>query len=618
MHERSRRIADSLSEIRQTLNFTRSSEQPDTANRTQPGPTPASNLQSLESRVSSVVDQHEDVLSHFKRQVNCYKESLSALRDRCEVLVNQNQALHMELEQHINLDVRELATQDEGGVLGGEGGVAHTNLLEQLIDRRGMYEQQIATLERQVSLLNSELRDAETQLSQVKASRAAPLKDVCERCQDTPGPHVQNSTVSRLEEEKTELETALLNLQRLVEIMKNREDEALNKVKKSVDMVEKATSDQETLEIKLKRNVDELNRLRERHSVQITQAKAELQQMHEESAAELKDQLQDKEKELAQSGVEVQKLQLQLEAEEREKRELQSTVERYREQGLTSLEVVDRTSQQLRDQLRLALQERDDAISQMTLNKNNVQLELHDRQREVQQLQGEVSRYKDRFGASEEMVRKLSLETAALHDEIAELKINMSKIQNSSTSTDKTNALTIEHLKMVSSQAQENASNEIDELRSRNNETVSQLHKLLQQQQSLANKWRTAHSDSMKQFEGSTVAMAEEITHLKKENHAFQRNLETSEKKASSLSTKYKSIKETEKKMSKSLKLAESHIIKSAEELYGVVQKKNNLMKERVVMAKEITLLQSQLCDVPTFIPKAYADAPEAASDLFQ
>ena len=49
--------------------------------------------------------------------------------------------------------------------------------------------------------------------------------------------------------------------------------------------------------------------------------------------------------------------------------------------GITSADVVDKTSQTLRDQLRAALTERDDAISAVAVNKNNVQIELHDRQR---------------------------------------------------------------------------------------------------------------------------------------------------------------------------------------------------------------------------------------------
>ena len=614
MNERSRKIADSLSEIRQTLNSTLVTEPKPHSRQSKP----TAQLTSLEANVSTVVDQHEDVLNHLTRQVNCYKESLGALRERCEVLVHQNQALHKELEQHINLDVTELAGQGCGGeVLGGEAGAAHANLLEQLIDRRGIYEQQISTLERQVSLLKVELKDSEYQRNQAR-SRARADSDhmtVCERCRDTPLSQVHMTQVTRLEQDKQELETALMNLQNVVEVMKKREDEALFKVKKSVEMVDKVKSDQETLEIKLKRSSDELNRVRERHSVQTTQAKAELQQLHDEAIAELRDKLHTKERDLTDSLTEIQKLQLQIEAGEREKREQQNMIDRYREQGLTSMEVVDKTSQQLRDQLRHALQERDEAISQLALNKNNVQLELHDRQREVQQLQGEVTRYKARTSSGEEIVRKLTLESATLHDEIANLKINMNKVQNEKVSMEKTNALTIEHLKLVSTQSQQSAKSEIEELRSRHSETVAQLHKLLQQQQSLANKWRTAHSESIRQFEETSKVMSEDLAQTKKQFHLASQKSGSNESKVKSLSAKNKTLKETEKKMAKSLKLAESHIIKTAEELYGVVQKKNNLMRERSVMAKEINLLQTQLCDVPTFVPKHYIESPKLESE---
>jgi len=84
MNDRSRKIADSLSEIKKSLHGTYISDAP-------PARPSKSHLTNLESQVSNVVDQHEDVLNHLTRQVNCYKESLTALRDRCEVLVNQNQ-----------------------------------------------------------------------------------------------------------------------------------------------------------------------------------------------------------------------------------------------------------------------------------------------------------------------------------------------------------------------------------------------------------------------------------------------------------------------------------------------------------------------------------------------
>lgn len=607
MNDRSRKIADSLSQIRQTLNSTLITNPPEQTTKT----TKATNL---ESTVSTVVDQHEDILNHLTRQVNCYKESLGALRDRCEVLVNQNQALHRELEQHINLDVTELTGQGDGEVLGGQAGLTHSHLLEQLIDRRGVYEQQISTLERQVVLLKTELKDAEFTVNSLKCSAASSEyhgAGVCERCRNTPGSDVSNPTIARLEQEKLDLETALMNLQSLIEIMKKREDEALLKVKKSVEMVDKVKSEQETLEMKLRRSGDELNRVRERHSVQITQARAELQQLHDEALSEVRDSLHSKEREVTDSLTEIQKLQLQLEAAEREKRELHNAVERYREQGLTSMEVVDKTSKQLRDQLRSALQERDDVISQLALNKNSVQLELHDRHREVQQLQSEVTRYKSRQASVDETVRKLTLESASLNDEIAHLKISINKVQNDKVSLEKTNSLTIDHLRLVSSQAQQTSKHEIEEMRSRHSETVAQLQKLLQQQQSLANKWRTAHGESIKQFEDSSKSMADELTQTKKVYSQTLQKLESQETKLRNLAAKNKSQKDTEKKMSKSLKLAESHIIRTAEELYGVVQKKNDLMRERAVMAKEISLLQTQLCDVPMFIPKPELDQPK-------
>eukprot|EP00116_Pleurobrachia_bachei_P002926 sb/3463188/ len=595
MEKRSRKIADSLADIRQSLNSTLLSDKPGRVPAPQPG-TP--NIATLENEVSSVVDQHEELVNHLQRQVTCYKESLAALRDRCEVLVGQNQALHKELEQHISLDVTDLGEDTGGGeLLGGPVGAAHSSLLQHLLDQRGVYEQQVSALQRQVSLLRAELRDAEQQVEDYK--HMPPVQSA----EPTPD--------SKWEQEREEMETALMSLQSLVEVMRGREEEAMGKVKKSVEMVDRARSDQESLEIKLKRSTDELNRVRERHSVQVTQAKAELQQSHDEAMAEMKENLREKERELTAAQNEIQRAQLQLDAGERERADLTRTVERYREQGLTSLEVVDKTSQQLRDQLRAALGERDEAINAVALNKNSVQLELHDRQREVTQLQGELTRCRGRLTSSEETVRKLTLDTATLNDEVANLKIAMNKTINDKVSLEKTNSLTIEHLKLVSSQTQATSKAELEECRARHSETVSQLQLLLSQQQSLATKWRNAHCESTKQFEESSAAMAQELNTLRKEHTVLAQKYQAVEKKLSSMSQKTKTLRENEKKMTKSLKLAESHIIKTAEELYSVVQNKNNLLRERTVMAKEIELLQTQLCDVPQYIPKLDMCQPE-------
>jgi len=99
-------------------------------------------------------------------------------------------------------------------------GASHANLLEQLIDVRGIYEQQISTLERQVSLLKTELKDAEEKVLELRMNGDRPSV-ICERCRETPSA-VQMSTVSRLEQEKEDLETALMNLQNIVEVMRRR------------------------------------------------------------------------------------------------------------------------------------------------------------------------------------------------------------------------------------------------------------------------------------------------------------------------------------------------------------------------------------------------------------
>ena len=567
-------------------------------------------LNVLESNIKTVIDYHEDVLGHMRRQVNCYRESLAALRKRCDILVTQNQALHAELEQHIQLDIGDMGNvgdMREQGVCGSEAGSNHVSIVDQLLELRGVHEQQITVLQRQVHVLKAELKDATGEVDRLKSEGVRNTLNV--------SADVTNSAVTRLEKDKEDLETALANLQNIVQLMKNREDDAMNKVKKSMEMVDKVKADQETLELKLKKSYDELNRVRERHSVQIAQAKAELQQIHEETVADLKDEI----KKLENSARELEKenttLLSQAEGLKSERDSLLNTVERYREQGLSSMEVVDKTSQQLRDQLRNALKERDDAIGALALHKNSVQLELHDRGYEVQQLQNELAHTKERLISSENNCRTVTMETSHLHDEIANLKIGISKIQNEKVSLEKTTGLTIEHLKMVSSQAEAHAKSEIEEINSRHRETVNQLHSLLQKQQNLANKWRKAHQESSDDFTKTTQHLASDMSQLKKENQQLKNTNKEISERLKTLTEKNKSLKHNEKKMSKSLKLAESHIIKTAEELYNTVQKKKDLMKENIVMSKEISLLQSQLCQTPQVIPITY-DHPVKDTDL--
>jgi len=164
--------------------------------------------------------------------------------------------------------------------------------------------------------------------------------------------------------------------------------------------------------------------------------------------------------------------------------------------------------------------------------------------------------------------------------------------------------LTIEHLKLVSQQTTDHNKSELEEMRSRNSETVLQLHTLLQQQQTLANKWRNAHSLATKQFEETANSLSQSNASMKKENSSLKQTTDSQELKIKSLTGKSKSLKEKEKKMGKSLKLAEEHIVKTAEELYSVVQKKNALLRERQVMCKEIAMLQSQVCETPLYVPK--------------
>ena len=396
-------------------------------------------LNDLESNVNTVIDYHEDVLGHMRRQVNCYRESLAALRKRCDILVTQNQALHAELEQHIQLDIGDMGNvgdmREQQGVCSSEAGSNHVSIVDQLLELRGVHEQQITVLQRQVHVLKAELKDATGEVDRLKNEGVRNTLNV--------SADVTNSAVTRLEKDEKYLQTALANLQNIVQLMKNREDDAMHKVKKSMEMVDKVKADQETLELKLKKSYDELNRVRERHSVQIAQAKAELQQIHEETVADLKDEIKKLENGARELEKENTTLLSQAEGLKSEKDSLLNTVERYREQGLSSMEVVDKTSQQLQDQLQNALKERDDAIGALALHKNSYQLELHDRGYEVQQLQNELAHTVERLISSEKNCRTVTMEILRLHDEIADLKIGISKIQNEKVLLEKTTGLTI-------------------------------------------------------------------------------------------------------------------------------------------------------------------------------
>ncbi|XP_038252306.1 serologically defined colon cancer antigen 8 isoform X4 [Dermochelys coriacea] len=564
------------------------------------------NLPTLCDLVPIINDQSQ-YIHHLEAEVKFCKEELSGMKDRIRVVVLENEKLHEEMKSlTVEQTLREQTLLDASAnarnswTVGGDDSylcqpvksspshnkeqvLATTATAEtekwqlELEKLKLLYQERIDTLEAQVRSLRKDLSESEKNCEDLKGrlkhqdsliatSNSNRVGGLCLKCaqheavlsQTHSSVHMQ--TIERLTKERDDLMGALVSVRRNLSEMQQRESSAYEQVKQAVQMTEEA-------------NLEKMKAL-----VQCEQLKSEMERQKDRLERELIAQLDKRAGEKEALRGEMKK----------EREDLASTVMVLSQNVATleaRLERITREKNSIANQLEEAQNQL--ASQEMEVNKEieKLGLELNENKLRLEQAQQDAARAKDECLKLTELLGKSE-------HQLHLTRLEKESIQHSLSNEAKTRALQAE-------QREQELTQKMQQMEAQHDKTVNELDSLLTSQNTFIAKLKEECCTLARKLEHVTEKNRSEVSQLSQENEYVNDRLEKMQKRNDELEEQCIQHGRMHERMKLRLYQLDKHCQTTAQQLVELLNKQNQLFRERQMLTEEVQFLRTQLPCVP-------------------
>ncbi|XP_075452949.1 serologically defined colon cancer antigen 8 isoform X2 [Ascaphus truei] len=538
-------------------------------------------LVSLSDLVPMIQDQSQ-YIHHLEAEVKFCKDDLSDMKQRVRLVVLENDELHNHLKSKIMQNVMKeqtlleasTASENSGMISGTESrmkqqvspvhNISHqaqlssSNTLEQqkwqleLEKQRLLHQTKTETLESQVMYLRKDLsesqknyEDLRRQLKQqdfpVAARNSTQVRGLCLKCPQNEAllaqthTNVHMQTIERLTKERDELMDAFVSMRENLITLQQRESNAYEQVKQSVEMTEEANLEKTKALVNCEQLRSEMERKNARLEKEVV---VQLEKMAAEKEA-IREKAKKEREELSLSVMDLSQNVAMLEGQlERVRREKDSLAKQLEEsQKLLSSQEVETTQVcgEMRYQLTQTQIKKDEAekehreyriktIKDFEIKDQEIEklwLQLIENKQRMEQAQQDATRAKDECLRLTELLGKSEHQ---LH--LARLKKDV--IQHSLSS----------EIRSVACQAQQweqELKQKMQQMEAQHDQTVDEMDSLMTSQNTLISKLKKECHILAKQLGHITEKNRSEIQHLIQENVYVHNRSEKHEKRQDEL-----------------------------------------------------------------------------------
>ncbi|XP_054006542.1 serologically defined colon cancer antigen 8 homolog [Hylaeus anthracinus] len=384
-------------------------------------------LRSVPPEVNSFIKQQEEYIQQLQQESQFCRNQLTNLILKVREVVTENETLHYKnkteflkctLDEYIHIDEHDNRNDKQNSV---QKETPEMVKLKTLQVPSIVFESRISELEAQLTQAKLELRRAQEEIQ-------SNLEQLSENCLNTDAARLKPQLEQALHG-KYEAEMKMEDLQKSLTFIRNKETEALQKVKQTIDAMQQIEFENNQCKSEIKTLKEELdrqcNKLREA-TLEASRRIAEERQRVEHRYAQQIEQLS---VDISSHWNAANKCQLESERQRKELAELRNELS----QKQTFIDNLKKELQSnisnLQSKLNKVLAEKDDVEREVVAMK--LAAERNDRQscQEQNILQTEINSYKQRLGRTETDLDHLRKENLRLVAQIASLEkeINVSK-----------------------------------------------------------------------------------------------------------------------------------------------------------------------------------------------
>ncbi|XP_043399283.1 serologically defined colon cancer antigen 8 isoform X3 [Chelonia mydas] len=588
----------------------------------------------------------ESEVSPSRRRKMSSSEELSGMKDRIRVVVLENEKLHEEMKSlTVEQTLREQTLLDASAnarnswTVGGDDSylcqpvksspshnkeqvLATTATAEtekwqlELEKLKLLYQERIDTLEAQVRSLRKDLSESEKNCEDLKGrlkhqdsliatTNSNRVGGLCLKCaqheavlsQTHSNVHMQ--TIERLTKERDDLMGALVSVRRNLSEMQQRESSAYEQVKQAVQMTEEANLEKMKALVQCEQLKSEMERQKDRLEMELI---AQLDKRAGEKEAlrgEMKKEREDLASTVMVLSQNVATLEARLEKITREKNSIANQLEEAQNQ-LTSQEMeVNKVCGEMRFQLNQTKIKKDEAEKKHREYRTKTIRELEIKDQEIEKLGLELNENKLRLEQAQQDAARAKDECLKLTELLGKsehqlhlTRLEKESIQHSLSNEAKTRALQAE-------QREQELTQKMQQMEAQHDKTVNELDSLLTSQNTFIAKLKEECCTLARKLEHVTEKNRSEVSQLSQENEYVHDRLEKMQKRNDELEEQCIQHGRMHERMKLRLHQLDKHCQTTAQQLVELLNKQNQLFRERQMLTEEVQFLRTQLPCVP-------------------
>ncbi|XP_062428115.1 serologically defined colon cancer antigen 8 isoform X3 [Rhea pennata] len=593
-----------------------------------------------------IINDQSQYINHLEAEVKFCKEELSGMKDRIRVVVLENEELQQKLKflaaertlrEQTLLDAS-ANTQNSWPVDGNDCSVRQPVTSSPACNKKQalasaavgdaekwhleleklklLYQEKVNILDAQIQSLRKDLSESQKtcqdlegrlkhQKSLISTTNSSRVGGLCLKCaqheavlaQTHSNVHMQ--TIERVTKERDDLMDALVSVRQNLRDMQQRESNAYEQVKQAVQMAEEANLEKTKALVQCEQLKSEMERQKNRLEKELI---AQLDKRTDEKEAlreEMKKEREDLAAMVTAMSENVATLEAQAERITREKNSLANQLEETQHQ-LSSCEMeMNKVCGEMRYQLNQTKMKKDEAekelreyrtktIRELEIKDQKIEklgLELHGNKQRLEQAQQDVT------GAREECLKLTELLSKSEH-QLHLTRLEKESIQNSISNEAKARALQAQ-------QREQELTQKMQQMEAQHEKTVNELDSLLTSYNTFIAKLKEECCMLARKLEQISEKYRCEVNQLSQEKEYLHGRLEKMHKRNDELEQQCIQHGRMHERMKSRLYQLDKHCQTTAQQLVELLNKQNQLFKEKQMLTEEVQFLRTQFPPVP-------------------
>ncbi|OPJ72665.1 serologically defined colon cancer antigen 8 [Patagioenas fasciata monilis] len=588
-----------------------------------------------------IINDQSQYINHLEAEVKFCKEELSGMKGRLQVVVLENEELHQKLKflttEHMWREQTLLdasAHTQNSCPLGGNDCSMHwpvtssparnkdqasvTAAVEEiekwhveLEKLKLLYKEKVSILDAQIQSLRRDLSESRKtcqdlegrlkhQKSPVSAISSSRVGGLCLKCAQHEAVlaqthcNVHKQTIEVVKKERDDLADALVSLRQNMKEMQKRESNACEQVKQAVQMAEEASLEKTKALVlceQLKSEIErQKNRLEKELTVQLNKRTREKEALQEEMKKEREDLVAM----VTAMSENVAMLEAQVERITREKKSLVNQLEESQRQLESHEMEMNKVCGEMRYQLNQTKMKKDEAEKELREYRTKTVRELEIKDQKIEKLGLELNGNKQRLeqaqqdvtGAREECLKLTELLSKSEH-QLHLTRLEKESIQHRISNEAKARALQAQ-------QREQELTQKMQQMEAQHEKTVNELDSLLTSQNTFIAKLKEECCLLARKLEQMSEKYRSEVNQLSQEKEYLHVRLEKMQKRNDELDQQCVQHGRMHERMKSRLQQLDKHCQATAQQLVELLNKQNQLFKEKQLLTEEVQFLRTQ------------------------